>query len=119
MTSSCKGLGLGLLQCNRTIALEAAQIFYSQNTFAFDGYHKWIPVISWLDAIGDANERTAHVVQKVRLTPLLTGPKDHSAQPRLGTPNTVYILILGYYTCTPTHVCQCAAHQKAQPDPAV
>ena len=55
MTSSRKGLGLGLLQCNRTIALEAAQKFYGQNTFAFDGYHEWIPVISWLDAIGDVN----------------------------------------------------------------
>jgi hypothetical protein len=55
MISSRKGLGLGLLQCNRTIALEAAQTFYGQNTFAFDGHHEWIPVISWLDAIGDVN----------------------------------------------------------------
>ena len=40
-----------------------------------------------------------YVMHEVRLAPLLTGPKDHSAQPRLGTPNTIYILILGHVRC--------------------
>lgn len=55
MTSSRKGLALGLLQCSRSIAHEADPVLCGQNAFAFGGCHDWSPVVSWLDAIGDLN----------------------------------------------------------------
>jgi hypothetical protein len=55
MVSSLQDLGLGLLRCNRTMAPEAASTFYGKNTFSFVGDHDWIPIISWLDRIGETN----------------------------------------------------------------
>ena len=55
MTSSVQNLALGLFRCNRTIAPEAISTFYSKNTFSFLGEHDWIPIISWLDRIGETN----------------------------------------------------------------
>jgi hypothetical protein len=55
MRSSVQNLALGLLQCNSSLAPEAARIFYRLNHFSFVGDHDWIPIISWLGRIGEAN----------------------------------------------------------------
>jgi hypothetical protein len=37
------------------MCLEAAAIFYSKNTFSFQGHHNYLPFISWLSTIGSSN----------------------------------------------------------------
>ena len=51
MAASRKDLALGLLRCCTIIAAESAQIFYSRNTFRFEGEHEYYPVITWLDKL--------------------------------------------------------------------
>jgi len=53
--SSVQDLALAIIKFNRTIAADAASVFYSQNAFSFEGPHDWIPIISWLEAIGKIN----------------------------------------------------------------
>lgn len=53
--SSVQNLALGLLRCNRATVAEASSIFYGENAFSFVGDHDWIPIISWLRAIGKQN----------------------------------------------------------------
>jgi hypothetical protein len=55
MISSVQNLALCLLKCNSSLAHEAASVFYGQNHFSFVGDHDWIPIISWLDRIGETN----------------------------------------------------------------
>lgn len=55
IASSVRNLMPNIILCNRTVALEASSIFYGKNTFSFQGDHDWIPVITWLHAIGGHN----------------------------------------------------------------
>ncbi|KAI9654636.1 MAG: hypothetical protein M1821_005843 [Bathelium mastoideum] len=55
MSQSREGLLLSLFRVNFVIGTEAQQVFYSRNTFSFCGDHDWIPIISWLNTIGDYN----------------------------------------------------------------
>jgi hypothetical protein len=52
MTSSRQDLTVSLLRVNDTIFLESARILYGSNTFAFQGEHEWVEIISWLTGIG-------------------------------------------------------------------
>lgn len=52
---SLKGVAMGLLGCNHSIGSQAAQIFYSENTFSFFGNSDLCPLISWLYCIGERN----------------------------------------------------------------
>lgn len=55
IAASLKDLTPSLMRCNRTIDLEASTFFYGSNTFAFEGDHDWLPIISWFDRIGLVN----------------------------------------------------------------
>lgn len=55
MASSLRNLALSLLRCNRTVAPEVASLFYGKNIFSFHGDHEYLPVIGWLEAIGEKN----------------------------------------------------------------
>jgi hypothetical protein len=48
-------LGINLLVCNTSLSREAAAAFHGNNTFAFQGYHNWILIVSWLKVIGHEN----------------------------------------------------------------
>lgn len=50
--SSVSHLSMGLLRCNRLIAAESAQVFYTRNTFAFRRFFAVDLIISWLVDIG-------------------------------------------------------------------
>jgi hypothetical protein len=55
VTASLQNLTLGLLRCNRVISREAATIFYTSNTFVFQGYPSWQGIVDWLEVIGPEN----------------------------------------------------------------
>ncbi|KAL9629529.1 MAG: hypothetical protein Q9204_005219 [Flavoplaca sp. TL-2023a] len=46
---------ISLLRSCRSLAADAACIFYSENTFVFSGRHRYYRIIAWLDAIGQRN----------------------------------------------------------------
>jgi hypothetical protein len=48
-------LGINLLVCETRLGREATTVFYGENTFAFQGYHNWTPIVSWLRVIGNEN----------------------------------------------------------------
>jgi hypothetical protein len=37
------------------VSREAILVFYKFNTFSFQGYHSWNPIVSWLEGIGPQN----------------------------------------------------------------
>lgn len=53
MSSSIQNLAIALLKCHRTIAPEAASVFYGKNMFSFIGAHEYLPIITWLDQISE------------------------------------------------------------------
>ncbi|KAF4552334.1 Hypothetical protein D9617_10g073150 [Elsinoe fawcettii] len=54
---SLQGLNLDLLKASPKIALEASQVFYSKNKFAFHGHRDWSVVVDWLQSIGEENRK--------------------------------------------------------------
>lgn len=46
---------ISLLRSCRSLAADAAFIFYRKNTFIFSGRHRYYRIIAWLDAIGQRN----------------------------------------------------------------
>ncbi|KAL8879903.1 MAG: hypothetical protein Q9198_002577 [Flavoplaca austrocitrina] len=64
MAASRENLALGLLRCCTIVAAESAQIFYSRNTFRFEGEHEYYPVITWLDKL----DRNRDYLAKLEIT---------------------------------------------------
>jgi hypothetical protein len=48
-------LAMGILRCNKVVGQEAARVFYTKNTFSFEGQHNYDPIVAWLQAIGSTN----------------------------------------------------------------
>ncbi|KAL8881606.1 MAG: hypothetical protein Q9198_001219 [Flavoplaca austrocitrina] len=46
---------ISLLRCSRSMAADAAAVFYHKNTFCFSGDHEYYRIISWLHQIGLQN----------------------------------------------------------------
>ncbi|KAL9034221.1 MAG: hypothetical protein Q9180_005526 [Flavoplaca navasiana] len=66
MSATRSKLALGLLRCSTNIAAESAQIFYSHNTFYFEGEHEYYPIITWLDKLNHKREWLRYLEIDVR-----------------------------------------------------
>ncbi|KAL8994488.1 MAG: hypothetical protein Q9169_005561 [Polycauliona sp. 2 TL-2023] len=66
VAASREDLALGLLRCCTKVAAESAQIFYSRNTFRFEGQHEYYPVITWLDKLDRNRDYLAKLEISVR-----------------------------------------------------
>ncbi|KAL8880126.1 MAG: hypothetical protein Q9192_008087 [Flavoplaca navasiana] len=87
MASSRRNLALGLLRCSTTVAAESAQLFYSRNTFRFEGDHEYYPVITWLDKLNDNREYLESLEITVR-KPITAWQLPDGSRHKMDYPNT-------------------------------
>ena len=87
MASSRRNLALGLLRCSTTVAAESAQLFYSRNTFRFEGDHEYYPVITWLDTLNDNRKYLGSLEITVR-RPITAWQLPDGSRHKMHYPNT-------------------------------
>ncbi len=88
MRSSVQNLSLNLLRCNSAVASEAASVFYGLNMFSFRGDHEYLPIMTWLDTIGEKNRQYLTSLEMTVRRPSRAWQRRNGTRQRIGSLNS-------------------------------